>query len=200
VIHNYINGKFFEYREKTAADRLRILSIRPYSSATYANDLTVAAIEELARRPFFKELSFTLVGSGPLFAPLTGRIAHRPNVDLQERFLTQAEITTYHAAHGVFLCPTRMDSQGVSRDEAMASGLVPVTTGIAAVPEFVDETCGVLTPPEDPVALADAIERLYCSPNLFLRLSEGAAHRARAQSGFEQTVGRELDLIHNGTA
>lgn len=195
VIHNHIDGDLFSYSPKTAEDRGKVLSVRPYSSLTYANDLSVAAIQELAKRPVFKELSFCLVGSGDLFKPLTAPIAHHPNVELHETFLPQHEIAEWHKRHGVFLCPSRMDSQGVSRDEAMASGLVPVTTDIAAIPEFVDDNSGILTPPEDPVALADAIERLYHDPDLFLRLSQGAAERVRRQSGFEQTVERELDLI-----
>jgi glycosyltransferase involved in cell wall biosynthesis len=36
--------------------------------------------------------------------------------------------------------PSRTDTQGVSRDEAMSSGLVPVTNAVAAIPEFVDDT------------------------------------------------------------
>ena len=66
---------------------------------------------------------------------------------------------------------------------------------VSAVPEFVDETCGILVPVEDATALADAIERLYRDPALFLRLSQAAAQRVRAQSGFDQTIARELALI-----
>jgi glycosyltransferase involved in cell wall biosynthesis len=88
-----------------------------------------------------------------------------------------------------------MDAQGVSRDEAMCSGLVPITSRVAAVPEFVDEQCGFLAPEEDHRAIADAIRLLHADPALFLRLSEAAARRVRSQSGFEQTIQREIALI-----
>src|SRR5690606_14305978 len=39
---------------------------------------------------------------------------------------------------GVFLVPTRMDAQGVSMCEAMASGLLIVSSNNTAIPEFVD--------------------------------------------------------------
>lgn len=38
------------------------------------------------------------------------------------------------------LIPTRADTQGVSEDEGMSCGVVPITNNIAAVPEFVDHT------------------------------------------------------------
>ncbi|WP_156026486.1 glycosyltransferase family protein [Sulfitobacter donghicola] len=195
VIHNHIDTDLFSYRPKTAAQAGQVLSIRPYSSTTYANDLSVQAILELSRRPVFKDLSFRLVGDGPLFESVTEPLRDMPNVTLQQTFLSHADIATLHAQYGIFLNPTRMDSQGVSRDEAMASGLVPVTSSVAAVPEFVDDTCGILAPAEDYFGLADAIERLYGDPALFTELSKAASARVRAQSGFEQTIARELELI-----
>jgi len=198
VISNYIDSDIFQYRQKRAEDRLRILSIRPYAKRVYANDLTAAAIVELSARPFFKELSFTLVGDGELFEDTVAPLRAFANVTIERRFLNHPQIAEYHGLHGVLLVPSRMDTQGVSRDEAMASGLVPVTTQVAAIPEFVDRHCGLVVPPEDPKALADAIEYLYKNPDDFLRLSKAAAQRVRRQCGFEQTVRREIDLIGGG--
>lgn len=195
IIHNHIDGGIFTYEPKPVAQRCKILSIRPYSSKKYANDLSVAAILELSKRDGFKDLEFHLAGKGDLFDSLTAPLKEFPNVRLHPGFLSHKEIASLHKQYGVFLTPTRMDSQGVSRDEAMASGLVPITSDVAAIPEFVDGSCGFLAPPEDAIALADAIERLYHDPDLFQRLSQAAAERVRAQSGFEQTIEREIALI-----
>src|SRR5690606_12855860 len=94
--------------------------------------------------------------------------------------------------------PSRIDSQGVSRDEAMASGLVPITNRVSAIPEFVDDSCALIVEPEDWRGMADAIRRLYHQPELFLELSEAAARRVREQSGKEQTLRRELALLEEG--
>ncbi|RVT87301.1 glycosyltransferase [Rhodobacteraceae bacterium CCMM004] len=195
IIHNYVSPDLFDYAPKSAEQRTKILSVRPYSSITYANDLTVAAILELSKRPFFDELSFTLVGQGPLFDETTEPLRDFGNVTLDNRFVLQHEIAALHKRHGVLLVPTRMDSQGVSRDEAMSSGMVPVTSNVAAVPEFVDERCGFLAPAEDHLKLAEAIETLYRDPELFLKMSAAAAERVRRQSGFDQTIAREIALI-----
>ena len=88
-----------------------------------------------------------------------------------------------------------MDSQGVSRDEAMSSGLVPITTNVAAIPEFVDNHCGFVVAPESPEAIAEAVARLYYDPELFSKLSVAAAERVRKQCGFAQTIKQEINLV-----
>lgn len=195
VIHNPIDTDTFRHLPKPATQRTRILSIRPYASRIYANDLTVAAILALSAQPFFHELEFRLIGDGPLFEQVTAPVQQFANVILERKFLTRTEIAALHREYGIFLCPTRMDTQGVSRDEAMASGLVPVTTAVAAVPEFVDADSGLVVPGEDPQALAQAIIRLYQHPEEFLRLSAGAAARVRQQSGQQQVIAQELMQI-----
>jgi len=195
IIPNFIDTNLFEYEKKPIDQRKKILSIRPFASRKYANDLTVRAILDLAKEPFFPELEFRIIGDGPLFDETVEPIRGFSNVILERRFLQQTEIAKLHKEYGVFLSPTRMDSQGVSRDEAMSSGLVPITTRVAAVPEFVDEDCGILADPEDYRQLADGIRRLYHDPALFERLSEGAANRVRRQSDFAHTIAAELKLI-----
>lgn len=196
VIPNYVDGDLFRYEPKDAALRKRILSVRPFASPVYANDLTVDAIMILSREPFFDELEFTIVGDGPLFEQTIEPLRQFPNVRLEKRFLSQFEIAALHRQHGVFLVPSRMDSQGVSRDEAMASGLVPVTSRVAAIPEFVDEGSAILAGPEDAAGLAAGIARLWADPDLFRRMSAAAAARVRSISGKDSTIGKELALIH----
>jgi len=195
VIHNPIDTDLFSYREKRPEQRLRLLSIRPYSSKTYANDLSVEAIRQLKDKPWFSELSITMVGDGILFDQTIAPLKGLDNVRIEQQFLPHREVAELHRENGVFLVPSRMDSQGVSRDEAMSSGLVPITNAVAAIPEFVDEDCGILAPPEDAQAIADGIEMLYHDPERFLRLSRNAARRVRQQSSKAIIIQRELDLF-----
>lgn len=195
IIHNPIDTRIFQHLPKAPPQRLKILSIRPFASAKYANDLSVKAILQLKEKPFFDDLEFRIIGKGILFEELLAPLQGLKNVTIEERFLSQKEISALHKEYGVFLNPTRMDAQGVSRDEAMASGLVPVTTDVAAIPEFVDETCGFLAPPEDAAGLAAAIETLYHDPARFEKMSAAAAARVRRQSGGALIVEQELRLF-----
>ena len=195
VVHNFIDTERFHYGPKPPQQRKRVLSIRPYSSPVYGNDLTVQAIRQLAGEPFFGDLHFRLVGDGKLFDATVAPLRGLPNVEITKGFITQAQIAELHREYGVFLVPSRMDSQGVSRDEAMSSGLVPVTNRVAAIPEFVDPSCGFLADPQDAQGLARAIATLYHDPAMFEAMSAAAAQRVRGQSGYEQTVARELTLL-----
>ncbi len=198
IIHNAISTSLFRYIPKEEEQRMKLLSIRPYASNKYANDLTVKCIIELSKRSFFKDLEICLIGSGELFDETLRPLRKFKNIKIEKGFLTQTQIAQVHLSYGVFLTPTRMDAQGVSRDEAMSSGLVPVTNAVTAIPEFVDENCAILAPAEDYMAMAEGIERLYYNPDLFLKLSENAARRVRIQTSPEYTIMREVKLIYGG--
>ncbi len=195
VIPNPIDTGLFVYRPKDAEDRFNILMIRPFDSPSYGNDLAVAAIDILSRRPRFDRLSFTIIGDGPLFDETLALVRHLGNVGIERRFLPQPGIADAHRRHGIFLVPTRLDTHGVSRDEAMSSGLVPVTNAVSAVPEFVDDDCAALAPPDDPLALAEAMWKMIEDPRLYLRRSAAAAARVRRQSGNAVVIPAELALL-----
>jgi glycosyltransferase involved in cell wall biosynthesis len=200
VIANPIDTDIFGYAPKPAEQRHRVLSIRPYASRIYANDLAVAAVRELRDEPWFDELSFLVVGDGPLFEDTVAPLRDLPNVTIRQAFLRQAEIAALHREHGVMLIPSRGDTHGVSRDEAMASGLVPVTTAVGAVPEFVGADEGYVVPEEDHVALADALRDLHRDPDGFARRSAAAAARIRRTTSADVTIAQEIAVIRGGAS
>lgn len=197
IVHNPIDTDLFAYEAKTSEQRKRVLSIRPYNSRTYANDLSVKAILKISEKPCFMDMEFRFVGDGKLFDETLQPLRRFSNVIIERRFLTREEISCLHKSYGVFLVPSRMDTQGVSRDEAMSSGLVPITNAVGAIPEFVDESCGILAPAEDADALADGLLRLYESPTAFEVLSRSAAERVLRQSSAKSTIEREIALIRS---
>ena len=194
VIPNPIDSRIFCYEKKDPEQRKRILSIRPFASRQYGNDLSVEAIRLLSKQPFFKELEFRIIGDGILFDETLEPIRDYPNVKIERRFLPQSEIAALHKEYGIFLCPTRWDSHGVSRDEAMASGLVPVTNRVAAIPEFVDEDNGILADPDDAAGLAAGIVSLQ-DPAVFSAMSARASERVAKDRESGLIIGRELAII-----
>ena len=198
IIPNHIDGAFFNYVEKPTGTSRNILLIRSFNSAKYANDLAIAAIEKLNKEySRFPELHFTIVGEGKLWDTLTSRI-NFPNVTLVNRSLAHDEIRRMHAEHGVFLCPTRQDAQGVSMCEAMSSGLVPITSDNTAIPEFVSTQEGYLSRSVDDIAAA--IVELAENSELFSRMSAAAARAIRARTGYSATISREIEQITSAAA
>ena len=137
-----------------------------------------------------------LVGDGPDRAVLTEQVEHS---GLSDRVLfhgqrTRDEIAALLQEVHVVAVPSiptmsgRREGIPVVLMEAMASGTPVVASGISGIPELVqDERSGLLVPPRDPAALADALERLNDDPALRQRL--GLAGRDK--------VVREFDLSTN---
>jgi glycosyltransferase involved in cell wall biosynthesis len=197
IIANFVDDEFFAYRQKTGEMNKKFLLIRSFNSAKYANDLAVAAIEKLrVTYPRFNELEFTVVGSGKLWEPLTSRIRF-DNVKLLNRSLDHNEIRELHASHGVFLCPTRQDAQGVSMCEAMSSGLVPIASKNTAIPEYLKPTEGYLCDSVDD--MVEAMIELAEDDAQFLSKSGNAAHSMRQRTGYAATIQKEIELIHAAT-
>ena len=193
IVPNFVDTNYFAVHVKPPEQRKRILLIRSFNTAKYANDIAVAAIQELQRTyPGFDELRFTIVGFGSLWKPLTRKIPYA-NVTLINRVLDHDAIRELHREHGVFLCPTRQDAQGVSMCEAMSSGLVPVTSDNTAIPEFLTPDQGYLC--KSAAEIAAAIVDLADRPGRFSTMSASAARYVRTKAGYEATIAREVDLI-----
>jgi glycosyltransferase involved in cell wall biosynthesis len=67
---------------------------------------------------------------------------------------------------------------GIVAIEAIACGLVPVVSGTGGLPEAIGR-CGLVVPPFDSIALADAISRLDDAELFAALLAEGSRHMVR---------------------
>lgn len=195
IIPNVIDDAIFTYKGKKANDRLKVLSIRPFTARNYANDLTIAAIQELKDDICFNQFQFTIIGHGPLYEKLTQGVESLPNVTLINRFLHQSEIADYHRRNGVLLCPTRADTQGVTIGEAMSSGLVPITNRIQAIPEFVPDECGLVVEPESASELANAMKEIYNNPEKYLLMSRKSSKYIQAKCAVDKVIAQEIKEI-----
>ena len=97
----------------------------------------------------------------------------------------------------VFCLPSVQEGFGIVFLEAMAAGLPVVACRAAAVPEVVrDGVTGVLTPPRDPAALAEALETLLRDPARARQL--GAEGRRHAEGFTPRHVAeRFLDAVRS---
>ena len=116
--------------------------------------------------------------------------------------MSQAELyEEYNRATG-FCLPCRVLASG-DRDgipnvlvEAMACGTPVVTTGISGIPEAIkDGVNGLLVPPDDPEALADALLRLKDDRALARRLSNEGRATVRESFDGERSAAELADLF-----
>lgn len=66
----------------------------------------------------------------------------------------------------VFALATRYEGYGMALSEAQLYGLPLVSCAVGAVPQTVPAGTGILTPPDDPVAFADALASVLTDPAL----------------------------------
>jgi colanic acid/amylovoran biosynthesis glycosyltransferase len=128
-----------------------------------------------------------LVGDGSTRPDVARRVS-RLNLDDRVRFegrKTRREVADALAEADVAVCPSVWTALGdregipVALMEAMASGVPVVASNISGIPELVEhEHTGLLVPPGDAVALAEALRRLHEDRVLRSRLA--TAGRARA--------------------
>jgi glycosyltransferase involved in cell wall biosynthesis len=121
---------------------------------------------------------FVAVGQGPLQERIESEHAA---LDLGDRFALlgrRDDVPAVLSAGDVFVLASDYEGLPVALMEAAAVGLPVVATAVGGVPEVVtDGVEGVLVPPKDPLALADAIERLVTDEALRARLAAAARRR-----------------------
>jgi glycosyltransferase involved in cell wall biosynthesis len=136
-----------------------------------------------AMRPL--DASLLVVGEGPRRPALEVAAAEhglRGRVTFVGR-VTNEERSAYYQAASVFVLPavSRAESFGIAMLEAMSHGTPAVCTEVGTGTSWVNlagET-GLVVPPGDSTALAEAIRTLLEDDRLRLRLGAAAAHRAR---------------------
>jgi len=136
-----------------------------------------------------------IAGDGPERAALEAA-ARRLAPAEPVRFLGErSDVADLLEACDVFVLPSRQEGLGVAALEAMARARPVVASAVGGLAEAVvaDET-GLLVAPEEPKALAAALDRLLGDPALARRLGEAGARRAADHFGAERMVGAYEDL------
>ena len=126
-----------------------------------------------------------VVGDGPEHAALARHVAER-GLAARVRFRGYAPLEElpglYRSLDALVVpsieTPAWVEQFGRVAVEAMASGVPVVASDSGALPEVLDGA-GLLVPPGDPVALAEALARLRDAPGERERLAQAGLNRAR---------------------
>ncbi len=137
----------------------------------------IEAVRQLGGR---LRVQVALLGSGEDEEELRARARDLPNVS----FLGFVPgVADYLAAASALAYPSRHEGLGSTLLEAMAAGCPVVASAVGGIPDLVtDGVSGLLVPPGDPAALAQALQRLLTDPALREQVIRGgqavaATHR-----------------------
>jgi glycosyltransferase involved in cell wall biosynthesis len=112
------------------------------------------------------------------------RLAGGANVRFEFRFIPDAEIATYFAAADVVLAPYRIEAQSGVALTAFHFARPVIASTVGGLPEIIDGNNGMLVPPDDPAALAQAVEDFFTMADRE-RMERAAAESARKYSWAE---------------
>ena len=162
----------------------------------------ICACEVVRKRG--REFRCQIIGEGPLEKALRAQIdaggwqgqvevaGPRPQSEVRERL----------AGATLFVLPCIAEPSGAMDNlptvimEAMAAGLPVISTQIGGIPEMVVENeTGLLVSPNDPSALAGAIEKLLFDPAVAKKFGQAGYERACALFSIEKNVRDLLRLF-----
>ncbi|NQS90473.1 glycosyltransferase family 4 protein, partial [Patescibacteria group bacterium] len=96
----------------------------------------------------------------------------------------------------IFVLPSLWESYGMVIVEAMLHGVPVIATNVGAIPELVkDGVSGLLVPPKDSFALAEAIKKLSNDDELRKKLIEGGYKVARNALSWEESCEKVYQII-----
>jgi len=139
-------------------------------------DLLIAAVATLADMPW----RLTIAGDRTRDLAAAARLdADIQTYGLGDRIevlgaVPPERILELYLASDVFVLASRFEGYGMALAEAIAHGLPVVSTKAGAIPDTVPRGTGLLVPPQDATALAQALRRLIGDPAERQRLSANA--------------------------
>ncbi len=116
-------------------------------------------------------------------------------VTLINRFLADEEVADLFQRARLVVLPYTEASQSGVLAIAFAFGKPAVVTTVGGLPEAVAHgEAGILVPPSDEVALAEAIERLWCDPGLRQTLGEAGKRLVESTIGWPIIAQRHMAM------
>lgn len=143
----------------------------------------------------FTTASLAIAGDGPERLPLM-QLAGRLGLHGCVHFLGhQPNVWPYYRAADVIAMPSHSEGSPIALLEAMAAAKPIVATRVGGIPEIIeDHRTGILVPPRDPGALADALAHVLRKPVLAAELGARACQAVRVRFPVEARMAALLDI------
>lgn len=154
------------------------------------HDLLLEALAALTPLPWH----LTCVGSldrDPAWSAEVQRRCRALGLEGRVRFtgvLSDTELERRYAEAGLFVLPTRFEGYGMVVAEALVRGLPILATRTGALTELVPPGAGILVPPGEGGALAQALATLLGDAGLRRRLGTGSRAAGAVLPDWEQTA------------
>jgi starch synthase (maltosyl-transferring) len=163
---------------------------------------TVHLLDALARMPpDLAEVRLWIVGDGPEARSLRNRAA-RLKLEERVQFLgVRRDVPALMARFDLFVLPSLWEGLPNVVIEAMAARRAVIATNVDGTPEaVVHGWTGLLVPPENPGALAQAMGRLLREPAMRQRFGEAGRRKAEELFGLQRMVAETEEVYREALA
>ncbi|WP_061028746.1 glycosyltransferase [Bradyrhizobium sp. CCH5-F6] len=158
-------------------------------------DVFIDAIDILAQRGVAHEA--IVAGRGPEMTRLGARMEAMPTVKTINAYISPAETGRLFQSATVVALPYKDATQSGVLASAYGNARPVVASATGGIPDVVtDGVNGLLVPPGDATALADALERVLTSKPLAATLTEGARQTAAGPLNWDRIAEQLLGSYH----
>lgn len=173
LLPNFLDLSAYKFRLREYPSR-SLLWLRSFHDI-YNPSLAIRVLQRLKNS--FPEIKLIMVGPDKGDGSLQSAMKTAKELGIADKIeitgsVSKKEVPDWLDKCCIFINTTNVDNTPVSVLEAMASGLCVVSTDVGGIPYLLsDEHDALLVPPDDPAAMASAIQRILTEPGLAKRLS-----------------------------
>ena len=176
-------------------DGITFMFIGRFDRGQKGVDVLLRAIEILSSREEFKDMRFIIVGKGdPGLEDWAKKLANsHGNIGVLTQMLSREFVRELYGSVDFVVIPSYFEPFGLVQLEAMCLGAIPIASSVGGLRDTIisldkepHTATGLLVPPGDPWALANAIVKMFNiaknNPGLLRELRENCKRRARSFS------------------
>lgn len=160
------------------------------------HDVLLRALAQVVDRPWQAVIAGSALDAdhASLLARLVDELGLSNRVRLAGR-VSGEELARLYGQASVFALATRYEGYGIVFDEAMAYGLPIITCATGAVPETVAQGAGLLVPPDDHDAFADALAQVLDETEIRDRMAAASQTAGVALQNWDGTSRLVADVL-----
>jgi glycosyltransferase involved in cell wall biosynthesis len=143
------------------------------------------------------DAKFIIAGQGEDLGPYKAMMTHPERFEIYNRFLTDREVAQLFQRAAIVVAPYREASQSGVVAIAYALGRPVIVTNVGSLAEVVrDNETGLVVPPNDLVALAEAIVRLLRDHDLRYKMGQSAHALGQGELSPKRVASRTLQVYN----
>lgn len=162
----------------------------------YGADILIDAIAEVIKTK--PEVRLTIAGEQNSYTEILKQKIEQLNIESFVEFSGQISYEKVHnfiAGHNLMVMPSRSEGFGVAAAEASACARPVVASNIGGIPEIIlDGISGILVPPENSKALADAMLKLANDRQLCHKMGQAGYEFVKQNYDWEKSLDQMCQL------